>query len=109
MRIKPRVHLNRLCCCQVTVHSGRLQDDPDLALQPLPLPPRVVSQDLDRAAVTRPVALEDLGGLLLRDLGAVDDPEPGAIGLAAQDLHAHAGVVGRAGRGQRQVLEPDGG
>src|SRR5262249_6111126 len=41
------------------------------------------------------------GGLLLRDLGTVDDPKPGAIGLATQDLHAHAGVVGRAGRGQR--------
>jgi hypothetical protein len=36
-------------------------------------------------------------GLWLRDLGPVDDPQPGAIGLAAQDLHADAGVVGRAG------------
>ena len=60
MRIKPRVHRDRLYHGQVTVHPGRLQDDPDLALQPLPLPPRVVSQDLDRAAVARPVALEDL-------------------------------------------------
>ena len=47
--------------------------------------------------------------LWLGNLGPVDDPQPGAIGLAAQDLDSHAGVVGRAGRGQRQVLEPDGG
>ena len=38
-----------------------------------------------------------LAGLWLRDLGAVDDPQPGAIGLLAQDLRANAGVVGRAG------------
>ncbi len=50
-----------------------------------------------------------VGGLWLRDLGPVDDPQPGVIGLAAQDLHPDAGVVSRSGRGQRQVLEPDGG
>lgn len=38
-----------------------------------------------------------LAGLWLRDLGPVDDPQPGAIGLLAQDLHANAGIVGRAG------------
>ena len=53
MRVVPRVHRDRLDYGQVPVHPGRLQDDPDPALQPLPLPlpPRVVSQDLDLAAV----------------------------------------------------------
>lgn len=42
--------------------------------------------------------------LWLGNLWPVDDPQPGAVGLAAQHLDPHAGVVGRAGRGQRQVL-----
>ena len=37
------------------------------------------------------------GGLWLRDLGAVDDPEPRAIGLAAQHLHPDARFVRRVG------------
>src|SRR3974390_1570754 len=65
MGVESRVHRDRLHPREIAVDSGRLQDDADLALQPLPLPSRVVSQDLDRAAVAGPVALEDLdrGGL----------------------------------------------
>jgi hypothetical protein len=46
-------------------------------------------------------------GLWLGNLGPVDHPQPGAVGLAAQHQDAHACVVGRAGRVQRQVFEPD--
>lgn len=49
---------------------------------------------------------------LLRQLGnlrTIDDPQRGAVGLSAHHLHPHSGVVGRARRGQCQVLEPYGG
>jgi hypothetical protein len=76
-------------------------------------PPNERSDCLDlggcvAALILRPeivISLHDgLGGggvgLLLRDFGPVDDPQPRAVGLAAQDLHPDAGVVGRAGGGQ---------
>jgi hypothetical protein len=40
-------------------------------------------------------------GLWLRDLRAVDDPQPGAIGLLAQDLQANVGVVDVGGTSEK--------
>jgi hypothetical protein len=62
MRVEPRVHRHLLRHGQVAIHPGGLQDDPDLALQALSLPRRVQAENLDRAAVAGPVALEDLDG-----------------------------------------------
>jgi len=50
-RVEPRVHRDGLGHGEIAVDPARLQDDPDLALQPFPLTCRVITEDLDRAAV----------------------------------------------------------
>ncbi len=50
-RVEPRVHRDGLRHGEVPVHPARLQHDPDLALQPFPLPGRIIAEDPDRTAV----------------------------------------------------------
>jgi hypothetical protein len=63
------------------------------------LPPNTPAVDRDLAAWIQGGGLS--AGLWLRDLRAVDDPQPGAIGLLAQDLQANVGVVDVGGTSEK--------